>query len=96
MDICPFRDMGDRTFRRNGLHFSAEGGGEEDAREGEFCDERTHALCDPAQGRGGDGVAVPRVRHLAHGGDHHVLDFELRDRVCLVRRAASSLTPYRE
>src|SRR5215472_11063129 len=33
--------------------------------EGEFWDGRTDAVCDPAQGWGDDGWAVPGVRHLA-------------------------------
>ena len=36
--------------------------------EGEFCDGRTNAVCDPAQGRRDDGFAVSRVRHLAQTG----------------------------
>ena len=41
--------MGNRTFRRHELHFWPEGGEEEDAREGEFCNGRTDAVCDPAR-----------------------------------------------
>jgi hypothetical protein len=33
--------------------------------EGEFCDGRTNAVSDPAQGRRDNGFAVPGVRHLA-------------------------------
>src|SRR5215471_13443636 len=62
---CPFRDIGNRTFRRHGLHFSARRGRRGDAMEGEFWDGRTDAVCDPAQGWGDDGWAVPGVRHLA-------------------------------
>ena len=35
--LCPFRDIGNRTFRRHGLHFSARRGRREDAMEGAFC-----------------------------------------------------------
>ncbi len=34
---CPFRDIGNRTFRRHGLHFSARRGRRGDAMEGAFC-----------------------------------------------------------
>src|SRR6185436_9395653 len=61
---CPFRDIGNRTFRRHGLHFSARRGRRGDAMEGEFCDGRTDAVCDPAQGWGDNGFAVPGVRYL--------------------------------
>src|SRR5262249_43693675 len=47
-----------------GYTFRPEGGGEEDAMEGEFCNGPTDAVCDPAQRRGDDGFAVPGVRHL--------------------------------
>jgi hypothetical protein len=33
---------------------------------GEFCDGRTNAVCDPAQGRRDSSFAVPGVRHLGH------------------------------
>jgi hypothetical protein len=33
--------------------------------EGELCDGRTNAVCDPAQGRRDDGFAVSGVRNLA-------------------------------
>ena len=36
--------------------------------EGKFCDGRTHAFCDSAQGRRVDGFAVPRVRHFPEDG----------------------------
>jgi hypothetical protein len=62
---CPIRDIGNRTFRRHGLHFSARRGRRGDAMEGAFCDGRANEVCGPAEGRGGDGCVVPRVRDLA-------------------------------
>jgi hypothetical protein len=45
---CPFRDIGNRTFRRHGLHFSARRGRRGDAMEGAFCNGRKDAVCAPA------------------------------------------------
>src|ERR1700745_4516954 len=63
--VCPFRDIGNRTFRRHRLHFSARRGRRGDAMEGAFCDGRTNAVCGPTEGRRDDGFAWTGVRYLA-------------------------------
>ena len=49
-----------------GYTFWPQGGGEEDAMEGEFYDGRTDEVCDSAQRRRDNGFAVSRVRYLMH------------------------------
>src|SRR5665213_3372823 len=63
--FCTARHIGNRTYRRHGLHFLLLRRQEvRDAMEGKFCYGRTDALRDSVAGRGKHGFPVPGVWDL--------------------------------